>query len=212
MEEQLLGIISTSLKELQSTSYLLFATLLATLVSAYQEEEKIKLAGLEIEKRLSGIFLLGMLCVESFQILRSLNLLNDSIQQIGQQNAAAFLIIRKHIWLFNPFAETDTSISLLTDNIGLALLIIGWWMGFHTSLFLINSSNKLLNSLSKLFSAIYLFLGITNLIIIFDLMNQINTNVISKQVLFFISIPIGAAFFAKTLNNYFRIKQVSASK
>ncbi|MCC7190418.1 MAG: hypothetical protein IT312_16900 [Anaerolineales bacterium] len=191
MDELFLAAISSTLDALDKTTSWAVVALLATAISGIQRDKKIKVGDFEISSKYAGVVTFAILCGLNFEILRLLQNLSFLLSNVGSKLENAKIIITTHSWIFNPFAQTSGILSPFTDNLGLALLLLIWWLGYHTGFFLHQTTQRAWTG--YLLSAIYLVLGLVSMILIISLIAQINEGTaIVKQVLLFIAIPIGA--------------------
>lgn len=191
MDEQILPAVSATLDALDKATSWAFVALLATAISGFQRDKKIKIGGFEIEGKYASNVTFAILCSINFVTLRLLQNLFFLFDVAGTKAEQAKFLINIHPWIFNPFAETSSFLSYVTDNLGLALLLLLWWLGFHTGFFLHRDTKHAWVSI--LLSVIYLVLGLTSMVLIMLFMIKVNgQTIIIKQVLLFIFIPIGA--------------------
>ena len=200
MEDQILPAISATLDSLDKTTSWAFVALLATAISGFQRDKKINIGGLEIDSKHASNVTFAILCGINFITLRLLQNLVFLFDVVGSKMEQARFLVNAHPWAFNPFSETSGFLSYITDNLGLALLLLLWWLGFHTGFFLHRGTKQAW--ISNLLSVIYLVLGLTSMVLIMLLMAKVNSEtIIIKQILLFVAIPIGAfglrAFFRK---------------
>lgn len=191
MDEQILPAISATLDALDKATSWAFVALLATAVSGFQRDKKIKIGGLEIDGKYASNVTFAILCSINFITLRLLQNLVFLFDVAGMKMEQAKFLINTHPWFFNPFAETSGFLSYVTDNLGLALLLLLWWLGFHTGFFLPRNTKQ--TWVNNLLSMIYLVLGLTSMVFIMVFMAKVNSEtIIIKQILLFVAIPIGA--------------------
>lgn len=200
MDEQILPAIEATLDALDKATSWAFVALLATAISGFQRDKKIKIGGFEIEGKYAGNVTFAILCSINFITLRLLQNLIFLFDVAGTKAEQAKFLINIHPWVFNPFAETSGFLSYITDNLGIALLLLLWWLGFHTGFYLHRDSKQAW--VSNLLSTIYLVLGLTSMVLIMLFMAKVNSEtIIIKQILLFVAIPIGAfglrVFFRK---------------
>lgn len=191
MDELFLAAISSTLDALDKTTSWAVVALVATAFSGIQRDKKIKVGDFEISSKYAGVVTFAILCGLNFEILRLLQNLSFLLDNVGSKLENAKIIITTHSWILNPFAQTSGILGLFTDNLGLALLLLIWWLGFHTGFFLHQTTKQIW--IGYLLSSIYLVLGLVSMIMIMSLVAQVNNDTaIIKQVLLFIAIPIGA--------------------
>jgi hypothetical protein len=200
MDDQILSAISATLDALDKATSWAFIALLATAISGFQRDKKIKIGGLEIDSKYASNVTFAILCGINFITIRLLQNLIFLFDVAGSKTEQAKFLINIHPWVFNPFAETSGFLSYITDNLGLALLLLLWWLGFHTGFFLHRGANKAW--IGNLLSILYLILGLTSMVLIMLFMAKVNSDTfLIKQILLFVAIPIGAfglrAFFMK---------------
>lgn len=184
--------------------------LVATVFSGFQSSEKIEILGFEVRTRVATIVLFGILCGLIFNLTRLLLIISHLLSQLdGSQNRGqAIIILQTHSWVFNPFAQTSGTWSFLLDNLGLALLLLIWWLGFHTGYFLLKGTNLSLSTSvsSWILSLFYLVFGLNAMIIIMNLVKEINPETVwIKFCCLFLSIPIGAFGLRKVLDDLHRL-------
>jgi hypothetical protein len=204
MDEQILPAISATLDALDKATLWAFVALLATAISGFQRDKKIKIGGFEIDSKYASNVTFAILCSINFVTLRLLQNLVFLFDVAGTKAEQAKFLTNIHPWVFNPFAETSGFLSYVTDNLGLALLLLLWWFGFHTGFFLHRNTKQAW--ISNLLSIIYLLLGLTSMVLIMAFMAKVNSEtVIIKEILLFVAIPIGAF----GLRVFFRTKPAS---
>lgn len=193
MDDKILRMISANMTSLKEVTSFAIVTMVAIAISKAQKEDKVKIGSLEIVKDYAGVILFATLCSLIFQTLRLFNNLIFLRTQVSSANLdKADFIIRANTWIFNPFAQTDTPLSFLTDNLGFSLLLIIWWLGFHTGFSLLESSTRLWILIGRLLSLIYLLFGLIIMILISQLIFEVNAQIFIKHLVMFLSIPIGA--------------------
>lgn len=136
MDEQILPAISATLDALDKATSWAFVALLATAISGFQRDKQTKIGGIEIDGKYASIVTFAILCSINFVTLRLLQNLVFLIGVAGSTTEQAKFLINTHPWVLNPFAETSGFFSYVTDNLGLAWLLLLWWLGFHTGFFL----------------------------------------------------------------------------
>ena len=133
MDDKVIGMITTTMASLKESTSFAMLTLIAITVSKAQKEDKVKVSSIELAKEYAGLALFTTLCILIFQTLRLFNNLFFLRNQLTKDGLEiANFLIRSNPWIFNPFAETKTSLSFLSDNLGFGILLIIWWLGFHT--------------------------------------------------------------------------------
>lgn len=191
MDELFLAAISATLDSLDKATSWAFVALVATAISGSQGDKKIKIGEIEISSQYAGTVTFAILCGLNFQVLRLLQNLSFLFSNVGLKTENARVIITTHSWILNPFAQTSGVLSPFTDNLGLALLLLLWWLGFHTGFFLHRNTKRAW--IENLLTIIYLVFGLISMVLIMTLMTKINNDTaIIKQILLFIAIPIGA--------------------
>lgn len=193
IEKQLMSNLSSTLDALEKTISWAFLALVATILSAMQTKDKIiKLGTFDISREYAGGAMFATLCILCFQAIRLFQNLAYSLDLTGNMEQATF-VLRTHTWIFNPFSETSGYFSFLTNNLGLALLLLLWWLGFHTGFYLLRGTNKTWKGIGTTLSIIYLIFGLVNLYLIIILINRINVQTSFIKVnLLLGAIPIGA--------------------
>ena len=192
MEDQYLSIISSTLDKLDKATSWALVALVAAALSSLQRQKRINIAGFEIDKEYAGGVMFVILCGLNFQSMRLLQNLRYLYDQTSLQ-AEATLLVRTHPWFFNPFSETTGLFSQIADNIGFALLLLLWWLGFHTGFFLLRGMGGRWNIIGIALSQVYLILGLISIALISPLMREINTTTwFVKHALFIAVIPVGA--------------------
>jgi len=162
MEDKVLEMISATMTSLKETTSFAILTVVAIAISKTQKEEKVKIGSLEIIKEYAGIMLFATLCSLIFQTLRLFNNLIALRSQLSPSTLdKADFIIRANPWMFNPFSETNTSLSFLSDNLGFGFLLIIWWLGFHTGFSLLEQSKRIWVLLGRFLSLLYLIFGVS---------------------------------------------------
>jgi hypothetical protein len=191
MDDQILPAISATLAALDKATSWAFVALLATAISGLQQDKKIKIGGFEIDGKYASNVTFAILCGINFITLRLLQNLVFFFDVAGSKTEQAKFLINSNPWVFNPFAETSGFLSYVTDNLGLALLLLLWWLGFHTGFFLHRGAKQVW--ISNILSIIYLLLGLTSMVLIMMFMAKVNSGTaIIKIALLFIAIPFGA--------------------
>lgn len=192
MDEKIIELITTNLDSIKEITSFAILTTIAIAISKLEKDEKIEIGDIEIPKNYAGAILFATLCCLIFQLFRLFNSLIYLRTKIsGASLNTADFVIRSNPWIFNPFAETDTSLSLLSDNLGFGLLLIIWWLGFHTSSSLLESSSRIWLLTGRLLSLVYLTFGLVTMILISQLISEINTQIVVKHLILILSIPIG---------------------
>lgn len=141
MEETIIKNIEATLDSLEKVSVWIFLAILISLVSTSASDNKIKIGDFEIDRRYSGISIFILLCALNFYSLKLYNNLYsqyydlqyinyDSINAKTETLNKMLSVLRGHNWIFNPFSETKTLNSKLLDNLGIALNIVLWWLGY----------------------------------------------------------------------------------
>lgn len=193
LENQLVSGLASDLKSLESIATWSFVALGAAVISAVQGETKVKVGSFEIGRQHAGVVVFAVLCGLTFQAMRLLQNLAYALSQITINAEQAKLIIRTNPWLLNPFSETSGIISPFTDNWGYALLLILWWFGFHTGIFLLQGASTYLKRIGYLLMGLYLLFGLISMFIISRLIAQVNVETgVIKQIILFGAIPVGA--------------------
>ncbi len=191
MEDQILPAISATLDALDKATLWAFVALLATAVSGFQQDKKIKIGGFEIDSKYASNVTFAILCGISFVTLRLLQNLVFFFNMADSKTEQAKFLVNAHPWVFNPFAETSGVLSYVTDNLGLALLLLLWWLGFHTGFYLHRGTKQVW--IGNLLSVIYVVLGLTSMVLIMLFMSKVNRETfLIKQILLFVAMPIGA--------------------
>lgn len=191
MEDLVLSAIGDTLKALNKTTTWSFVFLLATAASALQRGQKIKFGDFEIDTNYAGTLTFALLCGINFEILRLLQNLSFLFSRTGTKIDQAIMFIRTYPWMLNPFTETSGGYGLFTDNFGFALLLMLWWFGFHTGMFLNQDSKSI--SIGLILSMVYLAFGILSMLKIFSLLSLVNDDtLLIKQGILIVAIPLGA--------------------
>nr|WP_281721321.1 hypothetical protein [Nitrosomonas nitrosa] len=196
MDDTVLSSISSILDKLDGVTSLALVVLVAVMLATVQKDEKIKIASVEVAKEYAGVSLFALLCGLIFHGLRLLQNLNALFAQISSSTSAfdqAIISIRYHSWFFNPFAETSGNISFLTDNIGYSLLLLLWWLGFHTGFFLLRDTTRTWRVIGIAFFFTYLIFGLLSMMQIASLIEIVNDDTkIAKQIILLFMIPVGS--------------------
>ncbi|MEM6716893.1 MAG: hypothetical protein AAF622_17650, partial [Cyanobacteria bacterium P01_C01_bin.147] len=157
----------------------------------------IEILGFEIRTQIATVVLFGILCGLTFNLTRLLSIVSYLLSQLdaSPRIEEAIIILQTHPWVFNPFSQTSGSLSFLLDNLGLSLLIVAWWLGFHTGFFISRDARLSLSIsvTSWILSLFYFGLGLAALMLTIGLINEINpeTKWIKISGLFLFT-PIGA--------------------
>ena len=165
----------------------------------YTKEQSIEIAKIVIPKDTAGVVIFGTLCALNFKVLYLLQRIALALRLLAPRLDVPRLKIRLHPWIFNPFAETDQGLGLLTDNAGYSLLLLQWWFGFHTGWYLAlhepTTKSLFLQASTFTLAAIYLALGLLTMLVISDLMTTIcqrQRSITVKLAITLLAIPIGA--------------------
>lgn len=230
MEEVFIKNIENTLDSLDKTSLWIFFSIIVTLISTSAKDPKIKIGDFEVDRKYSGLAIYLILCGLNFYTLKLLN--NFYSQYFELQNfefkdfkdatdtmGTFYSLVRGHNWLFNPFSETLNSGIL--DNLGIALNIILWWLGY--SLAVRETTRNLSNDKSSLekdktrqekikiyfynvsiliLSIIFLVLGNNSLKLITILSENICNDFNSKKIYANLGIIIGMGIFL-IVNRFF---------
>ncbi|MEM9120353.1 MAG: hypothetical protein AAGD09_21080 [Cyanobacteria bacterium P01_F01_bin.56] len=197
MEEQIISNISSTMDALSEITGFSLVFLIATVFSGFQKSDKIEILGFEIRTQIATVVLFGILCGLTFNLTRLLSIVSYLLSQLdaSPRIEEAIIILQTHPWVFNPFSQTSGSLSFLLDNLGLSLLIVAWWLGFHTGFFISRDArlNLSISVTSWILSLFYFGLGLAALMLTIGLINEINpeTKWIKISGLFLFT-PIGA--------------------
>jgi hypothetical protein len=196
--QEILSTIETTLDALASTTNWGLAALLATVVATlYSKENTIDIGSLKVPREIAGLATFGLLCALSFRGLCLFQRLSVSLELLHPKLEIASLRIRLHVWAFNPFAETANRLGLITDNAGYALLLLQWWFGAHTGLYLVRhfASSGMVRAVSVFLALLYLALGLATMFLISTILQTIcfrKASIRLKTGLTLAAIPLGA--------------------
>lgn len=194
MDDNYLKYIENSLEQLNKVTSWIFVTLIVMILSNSKSDEY-EFGSIKIKKGQSPLIFYIILCGLNFQILKLLQILSSSFYHL-QNKPDAIQNIQFDTWLFNPFSRTTGVIGLITDNIGLPLLIILWWLGFAlvNKEISISKYNRKLSILIMVLFCLYLLFGLFSLLLIQDLLLKIGGNT-DKLVSQLIGIFFGGLIF-----------------
>ena len=193
MDDKVLGMLTVTIASLKETTSFVILTLITIFASKLQKDEKIKIGGLEVNREYAGSALFMVLCILMFQTLRLFNNLFSLRNQLTESSVKiANFLIMSDPWIFNPFAETKTAISMLSDNLGFGTLVIIWWLGFHTGFSLLEQSKPIWVLTGRLLSLVYLLFGLVTMFLVSQLIMDINTQAVTKYIVLFSAIPVGS--------------------
>lgn len=176
MDERYLKYIENSLTQLDKATTWIFLTLMVIILTNSKSEEY-EFGSIKIKKGQSGLVFYIILCGLNFHILKLLQLLSSSFALI-KNKAAAMKDIQSSTWIFNPFSRTTGLMGIITDNIGLPLLIILWWLGFAlvNKEISISKYNSKLSTFIMILFCLYLLFGLFSLLLIQDLLLTMGSN------------------------------------
>jgi hypothetical protein len=194
MEERYLKYIENALGQLDKATSWIFLTLMVIILSSNKTDDY-EFGDIKIKKGQSALVLYLILCGLNFQVLKYLQVLSSSFSFI-KDKSIAIANIQYDTWVFNPFSRTTGIVGLFTDNIGLPILIILWWLGFALANKEISKTkqSKAASTIILLLFCLYLLFGLLSLIIIQDLLLRIGNNT-DKLISQFIGIIVGVFVF-----------------
>ena len=194
MDKDIIKFIEHSLTSLDKATTWIFLTLMAILLSGNNSEEY-EFGGIKIKKGHSALVFYMVLCALNFQVLKLMQLLSSNFSAV-KDRAVAIQTIQNDTWLFNPFTRTNSFIGNVTDNLGLPLLILMWWLGFALANREISHlrGRKKNSVLILVLFFVYLFEGLLSLIVLEDLLIRIGGNV-DKMIWQFGGVAMGITLF-----------------
>jgi len=198
LEEQVLATIGSTLDTLYIISIGAMIAIIIAAFSALYRDKKIKIGTLEVEKKFAGTTILIFLCGVSFFIFSLFQTLASALGKTGTITEKAVFIVNNHPWIMNPFRETTGPFGVITDHLGFALLLLGWWIGFYSAFLLLQHGKSKLDAFIVILCLIYLVFGILSMVQVSMIIRYVDVRTaILKQALLFGAIPIGAIGFGK---------------
>lgn len=195
---EVLGTIETTLDALAKGNNWALGALLATAIATlYGKDNTIDIGSLKVPGEIAGLATFGLLCALNFRVLCLFQRLSVALELLHPELDIAFLRIRLHTWASNPFAETANRLGFVTDNAGYALLLLQWWFGAHTGLYLVRrfASSGAIKAVAVSLAILYFVFGLATMYLISTLLHKICSKKASlrlKRVLTLAAIPLGA--------------------
>lgn len=207
MEQEIIKGIENTLTELEKSTTWIFITLMVVLFSSFQETDEFEIGKFKIKKANSSLIFYIILCALNFQVLKYLQNLTSLIESTKISEVLK-LKIQTHTWIFNPYANSNGTLSYLLDYTGLPMLIIMWWIGFTiANKETIETKSKSGRRLIIFLFFTYLVLGLLSLILIQSILASFDKFGI-RLITEFVGVNIGLLFFIYYSKKYDIIKKL----
>ena len=175
MDSKYIDLIKDNLGALDKATIWIFVILIVLCISLFSEKPDIEIDKIKIKKEFSGLILYATLCCINFQILHSLQNLNYLYHKLALKDEA-IAILNSHVWLFNPFMKSSEPLNLITDYIGLPLLIVMWWIGFALAQKGVSETYKNQKKIAVLLFFIYIIEGLSSIFILQQMQLEVNND------------------------------------
>ena len=152
--------VKAILDELKSTTAWLAAVIVTTAIVTSLNAAKLKLLDADVSRAQAGLLLFGLSSVVLVHLFRLLTLLRDVMLSKESIDAEVLQSITWHPWPLNPFMHSPNAGRPFLDSLGIAALVVLWWLGALAGLRLLRGTEVAHNAGSFALFVLYGFLGI----------------------------------------------------